>query len=292
MKKNYHLKTHLKLVKVLVNRVKPMLKQLLQLRRTILIICYFAVAFGYFAIGQNSVVALAQTSSKSGSIDVRLEGKDIEDGGSATPNPESINKAINERINKQLNEEQEKKLTNLLDTINQLRRAIFGQVERITDDSLTITTSEGINIIPIPKTVIVKQGSKTIKSSDIAVDDWVIVIGANSNSNSTETTSPSFVPQQITVFTSNPISEQPTVELGIVDTLTKSSVQIVSRSSGQSSTFSILKTTKFQDNKGKPTTLERFEKDITVLVVGVRGEKTNSATIIRSLASFDQREGN
>ena len=66
----------------------------------------------------------------------------------------------------------------MLDSINQLRKAMFGQVERITDDSLTLTTSEE-DYNPLPESVVVKQDSKTIKASDIAVDSWALVIGTN-----------------------------------------------------------------------------------------------------------------
>ncbi len=253
------------------------------------------------SVSQSATAISAQTSTKSGSIDVRLEGKDIddqlegkeiEDGGSATPNPDSINKAINERINKQLSQEQEKKLTTIIESINQLRRAIYGKVERITDDSLTITTVEGITIIPLPESVRVKQGAKVIKTSDIAVDNWVLIIGANSVDRSKETSNSSFTPQQITVFTSNPIAAQPMVELGIIDSITSSSITVISRSSGISNTFSVIKTTKFQNANGSQTTFDKFEKDLTVLVVGYKGEKSNSATVIRSLATLDKREEN
>lgn len=241
-----------------------------------------------FALGQIGLPIQAQTSTKSGSIDVRLEGKDIGESGTVTPDPDSINQAINERINKQLSLEQEKKLTTMIESINLLRRAIFGQVERITDDSLTLNTSEGINIIPIPSTIQVKQGAKTIKVADIAVGNWALVIGANSSGNSSDATGPVYTPQQITVFTTNPMVEKPTVELGIIDTITSSTITIVSRSSGISSTFNLLKTTRFQDAKGARASAADFEKDISVLVVGFKGEKANTATIVRSMAAIDQ----
>lgn len=252
--------------------------------------CLFAGIF--FSLGQITLPIQAQTSTKSGSIDVRLEGKDIGEAGTVTPDPESINQAINERINKQLSLEQEKKLTTMIESINLLRRAIFGQVERITDDSLTLTTSDGMNIIPIPDNVQVKQGTKTIKIAEIAVDNWVLVIGANSSDKSSDTTSPVYTPQQITVFTTNPMVEKPTVELGIIDTITNSTITIVSRSSGISSTFNLLKTTRFQDSKGARASAADFEKDISVLIVGFKGEKANTATIIRSMAALDQKPSN
>ncbi len=267
------------------------MKRTTKLTRQLFITISFLAIFSC-SVSQSVTSISAQTSTKSGSIDVRLEGKDIGDGGSATPNPESINKAINERINKQLSQEQEKKLTNIIESINQLRRAIYGKVERVTDDSLTIATADGINSIPLPESVRVKQGTKTIKTSDIAVDNWVLVIGTNSVDRSKETSNSNFIPQQITVYTTNPIAAQPMVELGIIDSITSSSITVISRSSGISNTFSVLKTTKFQNANGAQTTIDNFEKDLTVLVVGFKGEKLNSATIIRSLATLDKREEN
>lgn len=265
-------------------------KKTISARQLFIIVCFIAIFSCSFS---HSVTTIsAQTSTKSGSINVRLEGKDIEDGGSATPNPDSINKAINERINKQLSEEQEKKLSNIIESINQLRRAVYGKVERVTDNSLTITTAEGITSIPLPESVRVKQGVKMIKTSDIAVDNWVLVVGANSTDHSNDTSNSSFTPQQITVFTTNPIAAQPMVELGIIDSITSNSITVISRSSGVSNNFSVLKTTKFQNANGAQTTINKFEKDLTVLVVGYKGEKSSSATIIRSLATLDKREGN
>ncbi len=258
--------------------------------KIIKLFCLFTVIL--FSLSQIALPIKAQTSTKSGSIDVRLEGKDIGEAGTVTPDPDSINQAINERINKQLSLEQEKKLSTMIESINLLRRAIFGQVERITDDSLTLTTADGMNIIPIPSTIQVKQGTKTIKITDIAVDNWALVIGANSTGKTSDTANPVYTPQQITVYTTNPMVEKPTVELGIIDSITNSTITVVSRSSGISSTFNLLKTTRLQDAKGTNATLADFEKDISVLVVGFKGEKTNTATIVRSMAALDQETSN
>lgn len=232
----------------------------------------------------------AQTSTESGSIDVRLEGKDIQDAADATPGPDSINKAINERINKQLSDEQEKKLSTMLDSINQLRKAIFGQVERITDDSLTLTTSEGAIIIPLPESVVVKQTTKTIKASDIAVDSWALVIGTNTSDKSSEAQT-TLTPQQILIYTTNPQPKKPIVSIGVIDSINSGTLTIIDRATEEILSFSIQKTTVFQDAAGKKITPGEFEPDLAVLIVGTTGEKAPTATIIRSLAATAQKEG-
>lgn len=229
----------------------------------------------------------AQVASDEGTIEVRLEGKDLENV-SATPDPDSVSKAINDRINKQLSQEQEKKLNTMLDSINQLRRAIFGQVDRITDDSLTISTAEGTTIVPLPEEVVVKQAGKTIKSTDIAVDSWVLVIGSNTNTENTETMAPTLTPQTITVYTTNPRPKTPMVSLGIIQDLSTSSLTMSDRASDQAVKYTLQKTTIYQDADGTKTTQTKFEKDLTVLIVGVKDDKGSVATIVRSLAPLEQ----
>ncbi|MCA9373098.1 hypothetical protein KC921_03300 [Candidatus Woesebacteria bacterium] len=257
------------------------------------------VSIVFFSIGCFSGVLLlhpysktisAQTSTESGSIDVRLEGKDIQNAADVTPDPESINKAINERINKQLSDEQEKKLSTMLDSINQLRKAMFGQVERITDDSLTLTTSEGAIIIPLPESVVVKQDSKTIKASDIAVDSWALVIGTNTTDKTSDAQS-TLTPQQILIYTTNPQPKGPIVSIGVIDSINSGTVTIVDRATEEISSFTIQKTTVFQDAAGKKITSSDLEPDLAVLIVGTAGEKTTTANIIRSLAATAQKEG-
>jgi len=232
--------------------------------------------------------AQSATDTDSEAIEVRVGGKDLDQGGSATPDPEKVQQAITERINKQLSEEQEKKLAQKLGDLNQLRKVFFGSVERITDETINISTTNGVRIINLSESTVIRVGTKKIKVSEIAIGNKVLVTGSTLGASDSESDS-TIASQQILVYTTDPTAtRKPFVTIGTIASISRSNLDIVARNTGSELSFELNSKTKFQEPNGAQSNLTLFEEDLSVLIVGTTdGEKT-TATTIRSLVPLTQ----
>jgi hypothetical protein len=173
-----------------------------------------------------------------------------------------------------------------IDNLLNKKIATIGEVTRVTDETITINDRSGVRIIPIQDTHSISKADKEIEVSDIAVENWVTVLGKLKDDN--------FSPVFIYVHTKSLLPKRQVVYIGTITDITKNTIKINPRSGEKETTINILKSTDFEDLNGVEVSLSDLEEDITILVSGHNDDDDEiSALTIKSLAPIaDSPESN
>lgn len=211
--------------------------------------------------------AFGQTSTKTATTAAKTE--------STTASPSATTQNLRDRIEKIVDEKRDQ-IKGVLDEFDQKKRGTLGNVTRVSEESITIKTRKATEIIPITPDVIIEKAGKTIKITEIAVDDWVVAMGIIDND--------TFVPKRLLISSTSLRPTTPVVSLGTITTLDKTELEISPRSGGD--TFKIATTTKtlYQDINGDEIKRTELKQDMQALVIGAESstnEKT--ARLIRIL---------
>jgi hypothetical protein len=198
----------------------------------------------------------------------------------ATPETlEETTQNLRERIEKIVNEKRDQ-IEGTLETLSRPKRAFVGQIERVTEESLTVKTTKGINILSIDKNILLVKKSKTIKISDIAVGDWAIVMGVVAEDDS-------FAPKRIIISSENLRPRPFTVAVGSITGLDTKNITIQPRSGESNFTVVINKSTSFQDLQAKPARQQDLSQDMQVLVIAYRDDSNQLiATVVKLLTAL------
>lgn len=174
------------------------------------------------------------------------------------------------------------KVKGAIDNLLNRKVAVIGQVSRITDETVTITNRLGTRIVPLGDAVSILKDGKPIKSSEIAVENWVSILGRIRDDD--------FSPVFVYVYTKSLLPKSQFVRIGTITTLTKTSITIKPRSGEEEKIITLSKATEFEDLSGVEITLADLSEDLTILVSGVEAESKVEATTIRSLAPITDTE--
>jgi len=238
--------------------------------------------FSFFFISCKK--AIAQTpSDKNQEKKVVIDGKEVESATNA-----SSTDAIKDLILKKVAEQTES-ATNL-EKLDTWRKAVFGQVEKITDDSVSISTKQGTFVVAINKDLSFKKNDKKIESKNIEIGNWALIIGTtkigekkqNDLLNALE-------PQLIYVYESSPVTKEQFVTIGTIKSFDQDTVTIDTRKTKEELKF-FTKQTKFQTIDGKSSDSKNLEKDIAVLIAGNKQKDALHASSVVFLAQTDNSD--
>ncbi len=156
------------------------------------------------------------------------------------------------------------------------KKAIIGEVQRITDEALTIRHTDGQQIFPLANALLMKDGN-AISVGEIAVDNWVTIMGTVNDKTIT--------PEFIVVSAESLRTDPQVVVLGTITEISRNSVTISPRDGSSERVIAVATTTELQDFQGNEAPWSGFDVDMTILVVGFENEEgTARATTIKSLA--------
>ncbi|HYD34604.1 MAG TPA: hypothetical protein VD999_00905 [Vitreimonas sp.] len=197
-----------------------------------------------------------------------------------TPSPaaESTTQKLKERIEKVV-EEKRDQVKGVLDEITGKKRGFIGEVQRVSAESITLKTNKGTTILPLSESMKLSKKNRVIKYEDIAIGDWVIVIGGNADDD--------FVPEHIMVSATSLRPTPKTVMVGSVEAITKTELTVSPRSGAESQDFTLAKGTVYQDLEGTTAALKNFTTDIQVLVIGKQTTNGWEAVVVKSLAPLN-----
>jgi len=191
----------------------------------------------------------------------------------ASPSREAATESLKDRIDRILETRQEK--LRELEQSGQRRRAFIGEVQRITERTVTLHNRRGNQSFTVNTDVVLLKGGKTATIDDIAVGDWLCVIGFSDK----ETVQP-----QIVIISSTPLQpEQLDTMIGTIKSVSRTQI-VVTDPKGSERTFSIVRTTAFEDVDGEVSKLGNLETETQVIVVSETSGSQSSAVTIRSLA--------
>lgn len=192
-------------------------------------------------------------------------------------------KSLKERIQKVVQENSDR-IKGVIDDLSARKRGFVGQVQRLTEEAVTIRSVKGSEIIPIAQSsaesaVVILKNGREIKLDQVAVDDWVVVQGFMEDE--------AFSARYIQVLSESPRPDELTARLGTLEEITTRDVTVLPRNSQTSVTYSIDRTTEYQDLNGNEILASQIDESAQVFVVGFEEEDGKAAVIIRTLTTFE-----
>ena len=196
---------------------------------------------------------------------ILAQADDTEIESEASP---STTQALKDRIEKKAEED----LTDTQQTNNQAdqkKKAIVGQIERVSEESLTLLNSKGTQIIPVDEATQITKAGKTIELADIAIEESAIVLGFVQEE--------SFQPMKIII--------------GSLVKISSSQLIICSRGTQEEIAFNLTASTRFEDGAGGEISRSALFEEVQLLVAGSFttevADETPTAVVIRSLAALE-----
>lgn len=180
---------------------------------------------------------------------------------------------LKKRIEK-LVEEKRDQIEGVLSELGVTKRAFIGEVQRVSEESLTVKSKKGTEIISLTNVELRKAG-KAIAIKDIAVGDWVVVLGIINND--------AFQARRILVSST---SLQPTpkiVEIGTITATDRTTFTLKTRGTEEMLTVTTTKKTAYQDIQGNEIERTDITSETQALVIGQDKGGTKEATLIRVL---------
>lgn len=201
-----------------------------------------------------------------------------------TPPPatESADEETTQNLKKRIErvvQDKKDQIEDVVANLNRQRLGFVGQVQRLSENSITIKNPKGTQILAISDAVSLTKAGKTIKMSSIEVDDWVAVVGTTQENE--------FVPETIAVSDTSLRPADSEVLLGGVSDLSSSKINVTSRLDETQHSFSLTKSTQYQDLSGQEIKLADLEEQMQVLVVGTQDGETKKARLVRVLTNIE-----
>lgn len=194
-----------------------------------------------------------------------------------TEKSETVNQNLKKVIDKVIEENKDAVDAKVL-AAKQKTRGLVGEVKSVRADTLTIKTPKGTQILAADKNVKLIKAGKIIATSDIAVGDWVSIIG--------EIKDDDFKALTVIVSSKSLATVEPTILLGTIESFAKQELKVSNRADGQSQTFSVLKTSIWQDVSATKAAANLFKDSLQVFLVGIETETGPTLHTIRALAPF------
>jgi hypothetical protein len=189
--------------------------------------------------------------------------------------PSATTQKLRERIEK-IVEEKRDQIKGVLDEFDQKKRGTLGNVTRVSEESVTIKTRKATEIIPLSPDVAIEKAGKTIKLDEIAVGDWVVVMGLIEED--------AFVPKRLLVSSTSLRPPTPVVVLGTIEASERNQISIIPRSGEGASTVTTTTKTVYQDINGQEIERADIKKDMQALLIGSENDKNEkTARLIRVL---------
>ncbi len=165
-------------------------------------------------------------------------------------------------------------LTNQSDT---QPRGFIGEIQRITDRTITIKGFHGNEILTITTNIPVTRDAKKSSIDDLAVGDWIVAIGS--------TTKEVFTLKKLDASSTSLLPSTFVTSLETVKTVSKTSITTTTANTTDTSTFAITKNSVFQDNQGNKADPKTIKPDYRYLFVGTQDDTGITLTIVRALGS-------
>ena len=209
----------------------------------------------------------------------KLVLKAIAANPSASPSETETTTELKKRIEKAVEEKREQ-IKGALQGIESERRGLIGEVQRVTDEAITIKSKDETIIIPITSNIQLTRRNIKIDIDDVAVGNWAVIIGVESGTGDFEV-------ESVSISTESLLPKPQLVMLGTIDTITAKEIVIISRLDGNTTAFTISKNSVIQNNDGSNLLIRNFQKDMQVLIVGTDNNGSIELKTMRALATIE-----
>lgn len=179
-------------------------------------------------------------------------------------------------------EEKKDQITGIINNLDSTKQGFIGQVIRISEEAVTVKTNKATRIIPITSDVELLKGTTRVKLSDLAVDNWLVVMGVLEDDN--------FKPIRILVSAQDIRPRSYLTALGTISDSDKTTFTIVPRDNPEAIEVTTNTKTLYEDLKGEEIARTDIETDMQALVIAYDDEGEKVATRIRVLTVIAEDE--
>jgi hypothetical protein len=194
----------------------------------------------------------------------------------ASSSPATTQK-LKERIEKIVGEKKDQ-VQGAIDELSLEKRGFIGEVQRVTEETITVRSQKGTEIISVHDDMTILKAGKPIEIGTIAVGDWLVVIGYVEDD--------ALVAKRILVSSETLRPRNHVVALGSVVERTSKQLTVLTRK-GEEVVFTVSTNTDYQDKDGEDAKATEFTKDVQVLVIGYETDSGKIATKVRSIVSLE-----
>lgn len=173
--------------------------------------------------------------------------------------PEVIQKN-KERLQRAL-QNQSEKIKGVLDELGSRKKGMVGEVQRVSETSITIKTNKATQIIAMSPNTKINKGTRGIDIDDIAVGEWAIVVSSEEDD--------TLVPELVNISTVSLRPNPQIVTLGSVTSINalRTQLTVQTRAESEEKTFVLNRNTQYEDVNGNPAKVTNLSEDVQVLVV-------------------------
>lgn len=188
--------------------------------------------------------------------------------------PELTTQNLKERIERVVQEKKEA-IKGAIDRMGTQKRGFIGEVQRISEETLTVRTNKGIRIVALndPNITILKD-SKPIKLESIVVGDWVVAMGFSEEDGT-------FTPRRLLLSSETLRPQDYKVDIGTITEIGRNTITFTSRQDVNPQQLTIAKTTTLEDVEGEEIALTDITTDLQVLVIGYDDTANNNQRVIK-----------
>jgi len=203
------------------------------------------------------LVIETQAQTATNSAEEGTEGEESEEDISETT------RNLRERIERIVDEKRDQ-IKGVLTEIDSRRRSTIGEIQRVTEDTLSIRSQTGTEIIPISNTAypltILKDG-ETIDFDEIAVGNWLLAFGVIEDDN--------FQPIRLLVSEDSLRPRTRSVTIGTITDIARTSIEIEPRNGEGAVSYTVSANTEYQDLSGETIGLNDIDESMQAIVAGI-----------------------
>lgn len=199
-----------------------------------------------------------------------------------TPQPPSeteTTQKLKERIDRVI-EQRREQVQGVMDQIGLKKRGFIGEVLRVTEKTITIKNRKGTQTLTIGLDVSLQKDNKRASIDDIAVGDWLIVMGYVDKEE--------FILKKIIISSTSLHPYTYITSLGILGSLTKTQLTFTPRTSQEKQTYTLLKNIAFQDEGGENIDRKFIKPGTEYLLIGYDDKDDKKVMLLRSLVPINK----
>jgi len=207
---------------------------------------------------------------------IQLNSPDPSDLPSPTPSPASDQDTAQKL--KDLIKQGTERVKGAMDQNGVQQRGFIGEVQRVTDKTVTVKNLKDTNeILTVDGSVVLTRDNKKATIDDLAIGDWAIAMGT--------TDKDVFTLKKLAISSTTLLPKTFVTELGTVKTIGKTSLTATARNSTELTTYTINKSTLFQDSQGNKVEVKTIKPDFQYLLVGTKDDTGITLTTLRTLGN-------
>jgi len=186
---------------------------------------------------------------------------------------------LKERIER-IVEEKREQVKGIISNLTSTKQGFVGETLRVTEESITVKTNKATRIIPLDETVTILKKNKEVAVEDIAVENWVVVMGIIEDD--------AFKPVRILVSEDSLRPRPHAIVLGSINSIEKTLITVTPRS--EETLFNALLNSKtiYEDINGEEITRVDIEEETQALIIAYDDKGSKIAKRIRILTVVEE----